>query len=123
MPQRYALNEKQARWVSSKSRSGKSSQPAVRNESPRQPPLSQAAIALTGGSAIAARSGTTPGSATVTLYYISSGALTAYTNINGDPITVTAYNLATSTVAANTYIQVKREFLSGTWLIDFEDCG
>lgn len=75
-------------------------------------------IAKNGGSTIAARSGTTPGSGTVTLYYIdSSNVLTSL------GVTVTAYNLAGSTVAADAWLQVKLESGSGKWLVDWEDCG
>ena len=75
-----------------------------------------AAIAYTGVSGVPARSGTTAGSATVTLYKLVGATLTSTS------VTVTAYNLSTTAVAGSAYIQVKREYLTGKWLVDFEDC-
>ena len=79
-------------------------------------PLSQSAIAYTGVSGVPARSGSTAGSATVTLYKLVGATLTSTS------VTVTAYNLSTTAVAGSAYIQVKREYLTGKWLVDFEDC-
>lgn len=67
------------------------------------------------GSAIAAMASSTPGSGTVTLYYIDS---------DGDLVSagtsVTAFNIANGEVAGDTFIQVK--LCSGKWIIDFESC-
>lgn len=76
------------------------------------------AIAQTGAGGIAALSGTTPGSGVVTLYRINSDG-----DLESLGVSVTAYNLASSAVAANTWVQVKQETASGRLLIDFEDCG
>jgi hypothetical protein len=73
-----------------------------------------ARVAKNGGSALAARSGTTMGSGTVTLYDADeSGALTSAG-------TATAFNLADTAVAANAWLQVKR--IDGLYVIDFEEC-
>lgn len=74
-------------------------------------------LAKNGGSTIAARSGTTPGSGTVTLYKCDDSTLAALT---GDYSTVTAYNLAGSTVAANAYLMLMR--IGNKWWVMFEDC-
>lgn len=74
-------------------------------------------IGVTDSSGIAARSGATPGSGTVTLKGIdASGALVSTSR------TVTAYNIASAAVAANTYVQLKREWVTGKFIVDFEDC-
>jgi hypothetical protein len=73
-------------------------------------------VAYTGGSGIAARSGTTPGSATVTLYTLSGGTLATATT------TDTAYNLSTSAVAASAYVVCMREQISGKLICVWEDC-
>ncbi len=80
-------------------------------------------IAKTGGGGIPARAGTTPGSATVTLYYIDSGgAITKKTDGAGADVTVTAYNLSTTAVAANAYVFIQPELLSGKLVATWEDC-
>lgn len=80
-------------------------------------------IAKTGGSGIAARTGTTPGSASCTLYKInSSGVLETAKDRSGSDVTVTVYNLSAYAVEADTYIQAKQEMVSGKFLCDFEDC-
>lgn len=80
-------------------------------------------IAYTHSGAIPARSGTTVGSGVATLYYINdSDVLTAKTDSTGANIVVTVKNLSTSTVGASKYVQLKREYGSGRWLVDFEDC-
>lgn len=83
----------------------------------------QCYIAKTGASGIAARSGTTPGSASVTLYYINaSGALATWNDANGDPITDTCYNMSTTAVGNSVYIIAQQELLSGKLLAVWEDC-
>lgn len=74
-------------------------------------------LAYTGGSGIPARSGTTAGSGTVSLVTQSGATLTT------TGTTVTAYNLSASAVAANVYVQLKKDSNSGLWHVDFEDCG
>lgn len=80
-------------------------------------------IAYTGAGGVPALSGATPGSATVTLQrFDSSDDLENATDTNGDAVTVTAYNLANEAVAANVYVQLKQEGITGRLLVDFEAC-
>jgi len=78
-------------------------------------------IAKTGASTIAARSGTTVTSGTVTLQKIVDGELSAHQN-NGTDITVDAYNLFSAEIAANAYILIAREVASGKYFVISEDC-
>lgn len=81
------------------------------------------AIAYTHSGTIPARSGTTVGSGVATLYRInSSNVLEAVTDSASANIVVTVKNLSTSVVGASKYIQIKREYYSGQWFVDFEDC-
>jgi len=77
----------------------------------------QTAVAKADSSGVTARSGTTAGSGTVSIYYIASGTLTDTTE------TVTAYNLSATAVANNAYITIKRCSLDEEWIVDAEDCG
>ena len=77
----------------------------------------QTAVAKAGGSGVTARSGTTAGSGTVTIYYIASGVLTSTSQ------EITAYNLSATAVADNAYITIKRCSLDEEWIVDAEDCG
>jgi hypothetical protein len=77
----------------------------------------QTAVAKAGGSGVTARSGTTAGSGTVTIYYIDGGVLTSTSQ------TVTAYSLSATAVANNAYITIKRCSLDEEWIVDAEDCG
>ena len=77
----------------------------------------QTAVAKAGASGVTARSGTTAGSGTVSVYYIASGVLTDTTE------TLTAYNLSATAVANNAYITIKRCSLDEEWIVDAEDCG
>jgi len=80
-----------------------------------------AVIALTPGGGIAARSGTTAGSANCTFYRVnSSGTLTTVKDNAGSDITATVYNIAGSAIAGSAYIQAK--YIYGEWIADFEDC-
>jgi hypothetical protein len=68
--------------------------------------------------AIDAMAGDVAGFGTVTVYELDDlGTLTATTK------DITAYNIASSEVAADTYIQVKEELATHRYVIDFEDCG
>ncbi len=81
-------------------------------------------VAKTGAGGIAALSGNTPGSGTVTLHRKDgNGDLAALTDGTGADITKTAYNLASTSVAGSTWVQLKQEITSGMLLVDFEDCG
>lgn len=80
-------------------------------------------LAKTDGSGITARSGTTLGSGTVTLYQTnSSHQLATWNDAAGNPITKTAYNMSTTAVAANAYVVVMQELLSGKLIAVWEDC-
>jgi len=78
-------------------------------------PLAQMAIAQT-SSTITARSGTTLGSGTATLYDCSGGTLTATS------ISETVYNLSTTSIATSRYVMIQREYITGLWLVVYEDC-
>lgn len=71
---------------------------------------------------IPARSGTTPGSATCTLWTNAGGALAEWDNTQGDAQSVTVYNLSTTAVAAEAYVVACQEMLGGTLLALWEDC-
>lgn len=77
----------------------------------------QTAVAKAGASGVTARSGTTAGSGTVSIYYIDGGTLTD----TGEE--VTAYSLSATAVANNAYITIKRCSLDEDWIVDAEDCG
>lgn len=74
-----------------------------------------AQIGYTGPSGIPARSGTTVGSATVTLVTLSGTTLTTTTQTFG------ALNLSTSAVGGSKYIVCVQ--LGTQWLCIWEDCG
>ncbi len=94
-------------------------------EQQQDPHITPVFIAKTGGSGIAALSGSTPGNDTVTLYQInSSGTLETIKDDQGSDVTVTAYNMAASgAVASSAWIQIKQEMGSGKYVVDFEDCS
>lgn len=71
-------------------------------------------IAQTGASGVPAISGSTPGSATVTLYAMVSGVLTSLS------ATVTAYNMTATAVGASKFIGIT--WRSGGWFVDLESC-
>jgi len=81
-------------------------------------------IGKTDGSGITARSGSTVGTGTVTLYYIDpdTDALTVKQDRNGDDVTVTVKNMSTTAVAASAYVQIGQEHMKGTYLAVWEDC-
>ena len=79
-------------------------------------------ICKTPAGGIAARSGTTPGSATCTLWTNSGGTLAEWVSPQGAAQTVTVYNLSTSAVSAAAYIIACGELLGGTLLAMWEDC-
>lgn len=65
------------------------------------------------GSGLTARSGTTPGTGTVTLYEIASSVLTARQNADSTDVDVTVYNLSDRPVPASTYTLLLKEMLTG----------
>lgn len=71
-------------------------------------------IAKNGGSAIAARSGSTISSQSCTIQYVASGTISAASD------TITVYNLSTTAVAADAYIVAAKA--SGVWIAVWEDC-
>lgn len=73
-----------------------------------------ASFAKSGGSGIPALTGTTPGSATVTLYDFDGTSLTA-----GD--TATAFNPSTTAVGANRWLIVLK--VQTQWVVIVEDCA
>ena len=76
-------------------------------------------LAKTGGSTIAARSGTTPGSGTITLYRINDAG-----TLESMGVTKTAYNISASTVAADNYIGIELDSTAEQrWIVVVEDCG
>lgn len=77
----------------------------------------QTAVAKAGASGVTARSGTTAGSGSVSIYSIVAGVLT---DTGQD---VTAYSLSATAVANNAYITIKRCSLDEEWIVDAEDCG
>ena len=68
-------------------------------------------IGQNGGSQIAARSGTTVSSGTVTVYKQTGGT------INSVSQTVTAFNLSTDAVAANAYVNVAMDRYGTYWVL------
>jgi hypothetical protein len=75
-------------------------------------------IAKTSAPGIPARSGTTAGSATVTIHTISSGDVLSATTR-----TETAKNITESAVNGDTYIVIAREWNSRVFIVIVEDCG
>jgi len=71
--------------------------------------------AKTGGGGIAARSGTTLGSGTVTIHRNMHGTLTATS------MTVTAYNGSTTAVAATVYVRLLLQ--DGFYEVVWEECS
>ena len=70
-------------------------------------------IAMSPSGGIPARSGTTPGSATVVTYVFDGTTLYAGNS-------VTAYNLSGTAVGDSKYIMICR--VQDFWFVDFEDC-
>ena len=78
-------------------------------------------------SGITARSGTELGSGSVKLKYLKEdGNIVDISKaVEGqDPTTysITVYNIADSSVSANTHVMAKRNALSGNWFVDFAEC-
>ncbi len=79
-------------------------------------PAARIAIARAPSGGIAARSGTTPGSATCGLYELSSGSLV------DSGITETVYNVFSSAIANNAYVIIAQDYIGGDWYVISEDC-
>ena len=86
-----------------------------------RPVYRRGSVALTGGTAITARSGTTPGSGTVTLYHLVGGSLTAILDPDSDPVTVTAYSFSGTASGIGAYVFVEQDD-TGHWWYIAEDC-
>jgi hypothetical protein len=77
----------------------------------------------TGAGGIPAMSGAIPGSGSVTLYrFTDTNTVEEAKDNDNAAVTVTAYNLSNEDVAANTYVQLKQEAITGRLLVDFERC-
>lgn len=74
----------------------------------------QSVICLNGGTAIAARSGSSISSQSCTVYKASAGVLSSLSR------SITVYNLSTTAVAANAYLVAT--LVGGTWVAVWEDC-
>ena len=85
-------------------------------------PLTVGYLFQTPSGGIAARSGTTCGSAACTPYYIdSTGEIAELTDNDGASQTITVYNVFGSAIAGSAYITAKRVF--GQLVADAEDCA
>ena len=84
--------------------------------------LTEGYLFQTPSGGIAARSGTTCGSAACTPYYIdSSGVINELTDNSGTSQTVTVYNVFGSAIGGSVYITAKRVY--GVLVADAEDCS
>lgn len=82
------------------------------------------AIAYTHSGTITARSGATAGTGIAKLVRIgASDAFEYLLDADGDQIEITVKNTTSQVIAANQYIQVKREYYSGFWLVDVGECA
>lgn len=84
---------------------------------PRMGRVHQFHVALTDGSGISAASGSTPGSGTVTLQRLVSGALANRTDSTGAAVTKTVYNFVETASAASAYVFVAEDAAGTLWLV------
>lgn len=95
-----------------------SADPARQTMPPLGTPAHAVYIAKTGASGIAAASGTTPGSGTVTLQQITSGGVLAdLKDGSGTSVTETAYNISPMAIAESAYVQLTQELVSGALIV------
>lgn len=82
------------------------------------------AIAYTHSGTITARSGATAGTGVAKLARIGASDVLEYVkdSTNAD-IEITVKNTSTTAISASQYIQVKREYYSGFWLVDVGECA
>lgn len=81
-------------------------------------PSSQHGVIIkTPSGGIAARSGTTVSSASCDVFSIVGTTLTDTGN------NIDVYNISISPVGASKYGLAKKEYATGKWVIDFEDCS
>lgn len=82
------------------------------------------AIAYTHSGTITARSGTTVGTGVAKLAQIgASDVLEFVKDSTNSDIVITVKNTSTSAIGASQYIQVKRDYYSGFWLVDVGECA
>lgn len=84
----------------------------------RQPHVEKSRLLALAGSGVPARSGTTLGTATVTVKYLQS-ALGVVT-IQDAGYTIEAYNLSTTSVAPGVYVIIEK--LDEEWIVMWEEC-
>ena len=84
---------------------------------PSPPENRRIAIAKTGSTGIPARNNNTPGTAVVAVMKIGNSDTLATTSM-----TFKAYNLSGQQIAADAYIVITKEFVSGKWLVVMESC-
>lgn len=77
------------------------------------PEQRRVAIALTPGGGVPALSGTTPGTATITLCQIdgTNGVVTT-------SVQETGYNLDCTAIPEDCYVTIEREYIGGVWIIN-----
>ena len=114
---KYVLTDADVRKLRSLQRNDSTRKRNTRSRR-RVPRLSRGASGTRIGQAdgaISARSGTTVGSGTVSIYTLVGTTLTDTTNNE------TWYNMSESAVTSGAYVQGK--VVSGVVFVDFEDCG
>ena len=80
-------------------------------------------IGKTGPAGVTARSSDTPGTGPVTLYVLNTaGDLSEKLDSNATPVTRTCRNLSEGAVAANSYVMVSQDLLTGSYWAIWEDC-
>ena len=80
-------------------------------------------LAKTGAGGVTARSSDTPGTGPVTLYELDTdGDLSEKLDSNGAAVSKTCRNLSTGAVAANSYVMVSQDLLTGSYWAIWEDC-
>lgn len=84
---------------------------------PRAQFIPETYYAKAGGSGISARSGSTLGSGTVTLYYRGASNVLTTTGI-----TVTCYNISGTAVDADAWLIISREYTSRDFVVVVESC-
>lgn len=88
-----------------------------------RPPMLRQHLGYVGTTAITARSGTTPGTGTVTLKQINdTPAIADITDGNGTAIEVDVYNYSATASGASVYVWVGQDS-RGTWFYLNEDCS
>lgn len=103
----YGFKKNDAEHILTKSRmAGHSLHPSGHLE-----PKAGASFGIVQSGGISARSSTTAGSGTVTIYYLDG------TTITSGSRDITVYNLGTSSVSSGDYVTVIQEFITGQWIL------